>query len=302
MGELMNSFEMEWRERYRDFLRGAASALDADKAPWGWRGRCPQGLGPAGYKVNLESLLESPDCFRRVQAYEMAAHDAVIKHDSGRLRSFAEELDEQADAIRTGDKMQSEADAASSAWEAYKWNKQQLEHRAAESFRAAADALDAGQPRTQVTMGFGIHAEGLLRKTLENDPDMFDAEHAYEVAGHAAIAEGDSKRLRRFAEEQDERWRWVQGKAKRPKTEANQTDEFGAGWQAIGALSLAANAALEDGDVERAKKCVEYLASMWAPEFRLESAVIDEMVRLPRPSGDPDAPDFLAALVTFMKK
>ena len=94
----------------------------------------------------------------------------------------------------------------------------------------------------------------------------------------------------------------MQGKAKRPKTEANQTDECGAVWQAIGALSLVANAALEDGGVERAKKCVEYLASMWAPEFRLESAVIDEMVRLPRPSGDPDAPDFLAALVTFMKK
>ena len=105
----------------------------------------------------------------------MAGHDAVIKHDSGRLRSFAEELDEQADAIRTGDKMQSEADAASSAWEAYKWNKQQLKHRAAESFRAAADALDAGQPHTQVAMGFGIHAEGLLRKTLENDPDMFNS-------------------------------------------------------------------------------------------------------------------------------
>ena len=70
----------------------------------------------------------------------------------------------------------------------------------------------------------------------------------------------------------------------------------------MNSLSLAANAALEDGDVERAKKCVEYLASMWAPEFRLESAVIGEMVRLPRPSGDPDAPDFLAALVTFMKK
>ena len=36
-------------------------------------------------------------------------------------------------------------------------------------------ALDTGQPRTQVTMGFGIHAEGLLRKTLENDPDMLNS-------------------------------------------------------------------------------------------------------------------------------